>query len=120
MRRRSRGCHLIHGPAAETSYSAAGLIKYSRARVPSHDGFAPSGHDPNANSHGLLDGQRTIGPFDGFWQRPIVHRDVDVTAGLKFMRLNFGHLSAEDRSAILEMTEDTKPGFARGTTLFFK
>ena len=37
MRRRSRRCHLSNIPAAETSYSAAGLIKYSRVRVPSDD-----------------------------------------------------------------------------------
>ena len=39
MRRRYRRCHLSNGPAAETSYSAAEVIKYSRPRVRS-DGFA--------------------------------------------------------------------------------
>lgn len=33
---------------------------------------------------------------------------------------DFGHLSAEDRAAILEILEDTKPGFVRGTAGFFK
>lgn len=37
MRRRGRRCHLNSEPAAGISYSAAGLIKYSRARVVPHD-----------------------------------------------------------------------------------
>ena len=41
MRRRYRRCHLTNGPAAETSYSAAEVVKCSRPRVPSDDyGFA--------------------------------------------------------------------------------
>jgi len=37
VRRRYGRCHLNHDPAAGVSYSAAGLIKYSRVRVPPHD-----------------------------------------------------------------------------------
>jgi len=37
VRRRSRRCHLSNDPAAGITYSAAGLIKYSRARVLPHD-----------------------------------------------------------------------------------
>jgi len=37
VRRRGRRCHLNNHPAAEISYSAAGLIKYSRVRVPPYD-----------------------------------------------------------------------------------
>ena len=37
MRRRCGRCHLKIDPAAGISYSAAGLIKYSRVRVPPHD-----------------------------------------------------------------------------------
>jgi len=37
VRRRCGRCHLKNDPAAGISYSAAGLIKYSRVRMPPHD-----------------------------------------------------------------------------------
>jgi len=66
MRRRYTRCHLNNDPAAEIRYSAAGIIKYSRLRLPSDDDVyftrRPSGDERDVNSQSSRDEQCVVAP----------------------------------------------------------